>query len=989
MQKIHVVSHTHWDREWYQTFQQFRLKLVHLIDRLLDILAEDPEFKYFMLDGQTIVLDDYLFMRPEKEDVLRGYIQERRILIGPWHILPDMFLVSPEAHIRNLLQGAATAGRFGPKMPIGYIPDPFGHPAQIPQILKGFGIEVAALWRGVSDMPSEFWWESPDGSRVLMAFMRDGYGNGANLPLHNFENFTRQVAILGASLAAHSAVDDHLVMLGTDHMEPSPLTSAAIAYANQHLPDLQVVHSNLPDYIRGISAQIANLEKPLPVVQGELRACDCSNLLPGVLSTRMWIKQRNHFSQTLLEKWAEPFNVFAENLIPTEAKPTAPEEMASNHIRNVAPILRKAWRMLMENHPHDSICGCSIDQVHDEMKPRFDQVDQVAEEITRQALQALSRAVETRSTDAFSALVLFNPLGNRQRDLVETELNLPEGMAAFELVDETKNVIPHEILGPSHQEIADLFINKSSLRDTLGAINEGRVAGAAIIGVKVSRQGGVVTIEAIVDEEGQANIPAWHQAEEDIARYEADPAVTHFHVIAHTPRVSKIRFVSPEIESFGWRTLRVRAVAATEEAPATRVSPLLKPILPLAVRFARSELGEKLLAKRTPGDEKKPPYIIENEYFRVEASRVDGTLTITDKHTHAIYTGLNRFVDGGDAGDEYNYSPPARDIFSTPTVVSLKVFRQRLVPCLEIEYALEVPARLSPHRNSRSKKMLRKPITSRITLAPGLPRVAIRTEVDNLAQDHRLRVHFRAPFSVQTADHDGHFEVVRRPIGVPQKGENWFEEPRPEVPQRAFTDISNQEIGLMIANRGLPEVEVIPVEGGVNTEIALTLLRCVGWLSRPDLPVRQGHAGPGLETPGGQVPGKWSYDYAILPHQGDWRQAWLQAYAFETPLRVMETDLHAGKIAEHGAFISHSPAEFTISAVKEAENGQGWIVRGYNLSDQTIQLNLKPLRRFTDARQVNLAEEEIAVLEIGEDGGISMPVSGHEVASILFFDKHS
>ena len=149
MQTLHVISHTHWDREWYLTFQQFRLKLVHLIDKLLEILDEDPDFKYFMLDGQTIVLDDYLQIRPDMEEVLRQHIQKGRILIGPWHILPDMFLVSPEARIRNLLQGARTARKFGPKMPIGYIPDPFGHPGQVPQILKRFGIEAAALWRGV------------------------------------------------------------------------------------------------------------------------------------------------------------------------------------------------------------------------------------------------------------------------------------------------------------------------------------------------------------------------------------------------------------------------------------------------------------------------------------------------------------------------------------------------------------------------------------------------------------------------------------------------------------------------------------------------------------------------------------------------------------------------------------------------------------------------------------------------------------------------
>jgi alpha-mannosidase len=185
MRSIHIVSHTHWDREWYRPFQDFRLKLVHLIDGLLELLDNDPQFKYFMLDGQTIVLDDYLAIRPEKEPILRKHIQKGRILIGPWHILPDMFLVGPESHIRNLLQGDRTTRKFGPKMMVGYIPDPFGHPGQVPQILRGFGIETACLWRGLDDQPAEFWWRSPDGSQVIMAYLRDSYSNGASLPANN------------------------------------------------------------------------------------------------------------------------------------------------------------------------------------------------------------------------------------------------------------------------------------------------------------------------------------------------------------------------------------------------------------------------------------------------------------------------------------------------------------------------------------------------------------------------------------------------------------------------------------------------------------------------------------------------------------------------------------------------------------------------------------------------------------------------------------
>ena len=991
MQKLHVISHTHWDREWYLTFQQFRLKLVHLIDKLLDILAEDPEFKHFMLDGQTIVLDDYLQMRPETEEILRQHVLDGRILIGPWHILPDMYLVSPEAHIRNLLEGARTTRKFGPKMPIGYIPDPFGHPGQVPQILKGFGFEVAALWRGVSDLPAELWWESPDGSKVLLAYLRDSYSNGANLPVHDKDQFTKLISTARDSLAAYSAVQDYLIMLGTDHMEPSPHTSAAIAYANDQLSDTQVIHSTLPAYIQSISDQISNPEISLPAIRGELRACDHSYLLPGVLSTRMWIKQCNHSSQNLLEKWAEPFSVFAANMIEEEMKKAnssrmSPKSSTSNRIRNVAPIIRQAWRLVMENHPHDSICGCSIDQVHDEMKLRFDQADQIGEEITLQALQALSQAADTQSDDAFSAIVLFNPLGSTHHDLVEVELNVPEGIAAFELVDENKAIISYEFLGSSNEEIANVLLKKNSLRDTIGAITEGRVAGSAIIHVKVSREGAIVTIDASLDDEGQPNIPEWHQAEDDIAKYEADPGVTHFHVIAHTPQASKIRFVSPDISALGWRTVWVRALEAPEAAPAAEVNPIFNPLIRLALRFAQSEFGEKLLAKLDSGDETKPPFIIENEYFLVEASRADGTLTITDKHTHAVFTGLNRFVDGGDAGDEYNYSPPIEDVFYTPKVVSLKVFRHRLIPSLEIAYTMQIPAHLSSDRNSRSKKSVNIPVISRISLVPGVARVDIQTGIDNLAKDHRLRVHFPAPFTVEEADYDSHFEVVRRPLGVLEKGENWVEDPRPEVPQRAFTGVSNGKIGLMIANRGLPEVEVIKVDDDAHTEIALTLLRCVGWLSRDDMPVRQGHAGPAFETPGGQVPGKWTNDYAIIPHKGNWHEAFQDAYAFETSLRAIESGLHEGEISTQGSFIFHSPAEFVISAIKEAENGKGWIVRGYNISDETIQLNLRPMRQFDHVIQINLAEEEIAPLNIEGDGSILTPVSGYQVVSIMFYD---
>jgi hypothetical protein len=587
--------------------------------------------------------------------------------------------------------------------------------------------------------------------------------------------------------------------------------------------------------------------------------------------------------------------------------------------------------------------------------------------------------VDTRADNVFSSIVIFNPHGHAIKDVAEIALNIPETIQAFELLDAGLTAIPHEFIGTSNAVLANLLLRKSDLRDTIGTISEGRVAGAAIVSVKVTRQGATITIDAILDNKAQPNIREWQQAEAEIARYEADPTVTDFHVLAHTPKASTIRFVTPEIPALGWRVIWVRGLS-TPTSSATTINPLIKPFLPLALRLTETKLGANLLAMLDTGDKNKVPFVIENEFFRVEAV-LDGTLTVTDKRTNTFFSGLNRFVDGGDAGDEYNYSPPTSDSISALKPVTIKVKRNQLIATLEITTTLNVPAQLTPNRKSRSTKMVAVPVTSRISLAPGIPRIDIHTEVDNHAKDHRLRVHFPAPFAVDNAHHDGHFEVVNRPLGVPQASEKWVESPRPETHQNAFTTVSNGKVGLTIANRGLPEVEVIP---GTQTEIAITLLRCVGWLSRDDLPTRQGHAGPGFETSDAQMSGKWEFDYSIIPHQGDWKDAFLQAYAVQTRLRAIETGIHPGELQTVGNFISSSPAEFVISAVKAADDGNGWIVRGYNISSETIQVILKPLHRFTRVAQVNLAEKELAPLEWDDQGGVVIRANKHEVITIKF-----
>jgi len=978
MRTIHVVSHTHWDREWYLTFQQFRLRLVHLIDGLLEILAQDPEFKYFMLDGQTIVLEDYLAMRPEKEAILREHIQKGRILIGPWHVLPDMFLVGPESHIRNLLQGERTSRRFGGKMKIGYMPDSFGHIGQVPQILHGFGMEVASLWRGVMDEPSEFWWQSPDGSRVLMAYLRDGYGNGAELPADDLPRFAECLAEKGEQLAATSATSNLLVMYGIDHMEPPRNTSVAIAYADEMLRGTRVVHSTLPQYVAAVQEDLCKRPVELPTLIGELRACKRTPLLPGVLSTRMWIKQRNHASENLLTKWAEPFTTWQELI-------TGPIGAA---LGQKSPLLRQAWHLLMENHPHDSICGCSIDQVHDEMKIRFDQVDQIGEELTGQSLAALASSMDTRppvpDEGIRSAVVVFNPTGFARSDALDTTLELPVEVQEFDLVDGTGKSLPYQTRGLGKRELINMRLNPKEFRSSMAQVNEGRAAGMSIQAMQVRRDGGEVTVEAIMVEGGEPNLTAWQNGMKEIDDCLADPRATIYNVHVRSASTNRLVFSTPEIPGLGWRTFWVRARVREDKAP-LRLNPLLTALLPLArLPFIQSLAMRKRHAK--------PPVRIENEYFVVEATQ-DGALMVRDKRNGASYRGLNRFRDGGDCGDEYNYSPPVSDRLVQPRLKHVSLERGPVQQSLTMELVLRLPAALASDRKSRTKKEVVVPLTSTATLTNGVPRVDVSTEVDNRARDHRLRVHFPAPFSVNGGAHDGAFEVVERPVGVPAFDESWVEQPRPEVPQRAFSDISDGRLGLMIADRGLPEVEIIKNDNGYS-EIALTLLRCVGWLSRDDFSTRKGHAGPSKETPMAQLPGKWKFDYAIIPHTGGWQSAYLQAYAFEDPLRAVGTGAHPGNLPPGGSFVSAIPETFVISAVKAAEadllekgSPHSWLVRGYNIGGNRITATLTPWRKFPHVELVNLAEEKIARLIPRADGSISFPVGGHQIVSVMFGEE--
>lgn len=941
-----VVSHTHWDREWYETYQQFRLRLVRLMDKLLHILDSDPAYRYFMLDGQTIVLEDYLQIRPEREDDVRGHIRSGRLLIGPWHVLPDEFLVSGEALVRNLLLGHRSCARFGGEMQVGYIPDPFGHISQMPQILRGFGLASAALRRGLDDHPTELLWQAPDGSSVLLCYLRDGYDNAARLPVHDGEAFVREVRRLTERLAPFSPSGDVLLMNGVDHMEPVPELPTMLAYAARTAPDLRLLHSTLPAYVETVRRDLGGSTGALTTVTGELRSPKRHHLLPGVLSTRMWIKQRNGYLQNLLSYWAEPFPAWAA---------LAEGDVSAGWSQ--AQVVWQAWRYLLENHPHDSICGCGIDQVHREMATRFDWAEQIAEKVSAMALAALAEKVNTAAPGgAVGAvtLVVFNPLPEERTETASVELQLPGSLLEFVVLSSDGRVVPHQAEIHPGTEYASMQFGRDELVSLPDMVTMLAGLGLSLQEVDVRRRKGGADIDVTLMKGGVTEPELLERVKTELDELLADGTLQSFSARAHLTATATVRFLATNVPGCGYSCY------------------YLRPGQPQVRPDEAKDGGEA--------------WQLENEYLLATVDPADGTVCLRDKTSGVVFQGLNRYVDGGDRGDEYNYCAPENDLLvnapaSSPLLEWVEQGPARW--CIRVTHEYQVPASLDSDRASRSEERVPLPIRTEYGLCPGARRLEVRTQVDNVARDHRLSALFPTPVRTAWTEAEGAFDVVRRPITVPANTADWVEQPVDTHPQSAFVDVNDGLKGLMVANRGLPEFGA-QVDAQGQTSIALTLLRCVGWLSRDDLSCRQGHAGPALETPEAQCIGRHVFEYALIPHQGNWSTCRGEASAFNVPLRAVQTTVHGGTLPLAGRFLTLEGEGLVLSAVKAAEDGSGLVIRIYNSLERPVAARIQFLWPVQSATLVDLKEEHIRelALDTADPHVLRFVLKGKEIGTV-------
>lgn len=526
--RVSIVPHTHWDREWHLPFQTFRLRLVDLLDDLLPAMERDPGYTHFLLDGQMAVVDDYLAVRPDAADSIRRLAVAGRLAMGPWYILMDEFLVSGETIIRNLQRGLDRAAAFGGAMEVGYLPDMFGHIAQMPQLLRLGGLEHAVVWRGVPSAVTgtAFWWQAPDGSTVRAEYLPFGYGNGAAVP-DDAKALLARIAVQVDELGERLGDGPLLWMNGTDHQEPQAWLGRVVAEANELAADLELVVEPLADHLA--KAPVADL----PTVTGELRSGARANLLMGVGSNRVDVKQAASRAEVVLERRAEPLSAL---FLPPERWPAA--------------LLDEAWLLVIRNSAHDSICACSHDEVCSAVLHRYAEARHIGEGLATRALDLLA------ATLAVEGPVAVNPTSRRRSAVVALDLPGEGPLAGVQVVAER----PASVL--------DLTLDVAELEAALAEIRSQEIEpGLYVHRVDIDAGEEVVEVVLHADRVLRDNLLV-EEVKAALRALAAEGPGRRFHLsVTEPPRRQVLGLVS-DIPGFGWKAwspgaLDVRPVEAS------------------------------------------------------------------------------------------------------------------------------------------------------------------------------------------------------------------------------------------------------------------------------------------------------------------------------------------------------------------------------------------------------------------------------------------
>jgi len=858
---FHLIPHTHWDREWYLPRAGFQARLAGAAGALAELLEHDAAAR-FTLDGQTILLDDALAVRPDLREPLTSAAREGRLALGPWYVLADEQIPTGESLLRNLLIGTCDARRVGQRMDVVYSPDAFGHPGALPMLAREFGLSSGATWRGLGgsgDAGDLYRWQAPSGDEILLYHLPpQGYEIGVDLldagpHLAEAWRTIRDVLVRRAA-SAHVAV-----FVGADHHAP-PLELARLRATLQEIEkDHAVVTSTLGEFLAMVNARQA-----IPSVQGELRwSYGYTWTLQGVHATRSRLKRRHARAELDLSRRAEPLAALALLLRRHDQR----------------GVLRSAWRTLIECQFHDTLGGCASDLVADEQSVRLASVETATVELVRDSMSRMTGhdadLARRQPHHAVPALLLWNPVPRTRGGVVTAAVTCFCGDI---MVGPPSGRRPRS--GPGYQP----FVLTTP-------------AGERLAGQLLGVERGVERIDA--------------------------------------PRHS------PDLDAVD----RVRIAFETPSLPG------------LGLGVLRQEPGDDVANQQ---DLEVSDDQLGNRFVSVRVAR-NGRLHVTDRRTGEEYADLLRLEDQVDRGDSYTvFVPPDAEVSGAVTPVSSTVIaRGPLVGIIEVRWALAVSG------GSVDCRMA-------VELRVDSPLVRLQLELDNHADDHRLRARL-AVGAGEEAVAGAAFGFERRPAEAFNPADYPAEQPVLTAPAHRYVAAGRGRRGLAVLAAGFFEYEWTP-----RRDLIVTLFRAVGELSRGDLPTRPGHAGWPMPIPAAQERGIHQIDMVLLPggedlldHPSRLEHAWEDAFLPIEGTFVRNFTGHDEPAAT--ASITLEGDGLVCSAIKPPEDGEGTVLRCYNSTDQPVSGRWITGVPITQAQALRADETVIGPLAI---------TNQHEVAFV-------
>ena len=891
--KIHVIPHSHWDREWYFTTSRSKVYLMKDLGDVLNTLENDPEFKYFMVDAQGSLLDDYIKWRPQDKERISKLVNDGRLVIGPWYTQTDQLVISGESIVRNMYYGMKRCESFGKYMNVGYVPDSFGQSGNMPQIYRQFGIEDTLFWRGVSDdmvKHTDYNWRGDDGSVVFTTQIPFGYYIGGNIPGEPEENeeFWQKECLEKAG--GRSATRHIYFPNGFDQAPVRTNLPQLVKERNEKDPENEYVISCIEDYIKDVKSENPELEE----VQGELVIAKHMRIHKSIFSSRSDLKVMNTQIQNYVTNVMEPLLTISYNLgneYPHEA---------------VAEI----WKLLFENAAHDSIGSCISDTANEDVYVRYKQ----ARDIAVNLVELHSRLIATNvKNDADMTFTAINTLPQKRKDTVIVKTYVPGGK--FAIIDEKGNDVDYTII--KSRDLTDYVLSQTIMLDP-------------------SR-----------------------------------------------------KFYVPD------QVLEVTMAIKANDVP--------------ALGYVQYSIDTQKDSHKETADKK----VLENKYYTIEVEE-NGSLTIVDKANNVTYKNQGILVENGDDGDSFNYSPPRKDmeVFSNESKCTVKISGSDIYDQAEIHFDMVVPADLDERAEGKvSVTML---VDMTVALRKDSKVIDFNVKVDNKGLSHRLCVLFDSQIVSAFNYADQQFGLIKRPnyyekemklymesmnnktekkAGIQELANwandqsTWQEPPISIEPTQSYVSLTDGKTGIAVIPQGVREYEVLD-----DSKIRLTLFRTYGFMGKENLIYRPGRASGEriIETPAAQLLKEMEFNFGFTSYAGDINDSDIDTLAkqYNTNLEVYtyaeflngrlifsQREIEGQNAKIHSLF--ETEGNLVVSAVKKAEEDDGYIIRLYNGKDhKDLDDKIKFNFDIKEAYYTNLKEEKTEEIKV-ENNTISVKELSH------------